>query len=276
MKNNSLLLALFLSLFSATLLFSCGGGDDPTPNPDPDPDPIDTPCSSPPTLSLTAENSGCATNTGKITATGTGGTGTLTYKLGNGNFQSGGVFENLAAGEYTVTVKDSKDCTASQKAIVQQANAPSISLISDNASCGSNNGSITATPNGGSGNYQYSIDGTNFQSSAVFNNLAAGTYRVTVKDSENCEVSAETKLTTGVNYTDNIASIINTNCAISGCHSGVQSPNLSSFNGVSNSAGRVLARAAARTMPPSSSGLSLTNEEIQLIECWVEDGKPQN
>ncbi|WP_375560411.1 hypothetical protein ACE193_22370 [Bernardetia sp. OM2101] len=272
MKNNSLFAILFFTIFASIVLFSCGGDDDPNPTPDP----VDNPCSSPPTLSLTAENTGCAANTGKITATGAGGTGALTYQLGNGDFQSSAVFENLAAGEYTITVKDTENCTTNAKATVENADAPTISLASQNAGCDSDAGSITVTATGGSGNFEYSLDGGTFQSGATFSNLAAGTYTVSVKDSENCEATASATLTTGVNYTDNIASIINTNCAISGCHAGGQSPSLSNFNGVSGNASRVLSRAAARSMPPSSSGLSLTDAEIKLIECWVEDGAPQN
>ncbi|WP_291720870.1 SprB repeat-containing protein [Bernardetia sp.] len=274
MKNNSFLSLLFLTVFSTIVLFACGGSDEPEPTPDPDP--IDTPCSSPPTLSLTAENTSCTDNTGKITATGAGGTGTLTYQLGSGDFQSSGIFENLAAGEYTVTVKDAEGCTTSQTATIENADAPTISLTSEDAGCGTNDGSITVIANGGSGSYQYSLDGGAFQSNATFSNLAIGTYRVTLKDTENCEATAEVTLTTGVNYVDNVASIINTNCAISGCHSGGQAPSLTSFDEVSRNSSRVLARASSRSMPPQSSGLSLTDEEIQLIECWVEDGTPRN
>ena len=272
MQNNLLFAILFFTIFSTIVLFSCGGSDDTEPTPNP----VDTPCSSPPTLSLVAENTGCAANTGKITATGAGGTGTLTYQLGSGDFQSSGVFEGLAAGEYTITVKDTENCTTNQKATVENADTPTINVVTVNAGCDSSDGSITVTTSGGSGNFEYSLNGGAFQSSATFTNLTAGAYTISVKDSENCEATTEATLTSGVNYTDNIASIINTNCAISGCHSGNQSPSLSTFDNVFSSASRVLSRAAARSMPPRSSGLSLTDAEIKLIECWVEDGAPQN
>jgi hypothetical protein len=273
MKNNSLLFILLFTIFSSVVLFSCGGGDS---EPTPDPVPVVIPCSTPPTLSLTAENTGCAANTGKITAIGAAGTGTLTYQLGSGAFQSSAVFENLAAGEYTITVKDSENCTTNKKITIANANAPTISLASQNAGCDSNAGKITVTATGGSGSFQYSLNGGTFQSGATFSNLAAGAYTISVKDSQNCQATATATLKTGVNYTANIASIINTNCAISGCHSGNQSPNLSTFNNVSGQSSRVLSRAAARSMPPASSGLTLTAAQIKLLECWVADGSPQN
>ncbi len=272
MKTNYLFVLLFFTLFSSILLFSCGGSEE-----DPTPDPVDTtPCSSPPTLSLTSESTGCSTNTGSITATGAGGTGTLTYKLGNGDFQSSNTFKNLAAGEYTVTVKDNEGCTKESKTTVENADAPTISLASQNTGCDSDNGKITVTATGGSGSLQYKIDEGAFQNSNIFENLTAKEYTITVKDSENCEATAKTTLKTGINYTDNIASIINTNCAISGCHSGNQSPNLSTFGGVSQNSSRVLSRVTARSMPPASSGRELTDAEIKAIECWVADGTPEN
>lgn len=272
MKNNSLFAILFFTLFSTILLFSCGGGGDPEPTPTP----VVTPCSTPPTLSLAAENTGCATNTGKITATGAGGKGTLTYQLGNGAFQSSAIFDKLAAGEYTITVKDSENCTTNKKVTVGNANAPIVTLASENTGCDSNGGKITVTASGGSGNFQYSLNNGTFQNTATFSNLAKGAYTISVKDSENCQATAQTTLKTGVNYTDNIASIINTNCAVSGCHSGNQSPKLTTFSEVSANASRILSRTSARTMPPSSSGRTLTAAEIKLIECWVADGAPQN
>src|SRR5580698_5886438 len=51
------------------------------------------------------------------------------------------------------------------------------------ATCGNSNGSITVTNVvGGNGNYQYSIDGGPFQSSATFNNIAAGNHTIDVED----------------------------------------------------------------------------------------------
>jgi len=76
---------------------------------------------------------------------------------------------------------------------------------------------------------------------------------------------------------DNIQPIIATNCAIPGCHvSGAQPPDLSSAQNTANRAMRVRARTQNRTMPPASSGLNLTSEEIQQISCWVDAGANKN
>ena len=48
--------------------------------------------------------------------------------------------------------------------------------------CGSNNGSIQVTALGGDGNYEYSVDGINYQTSNILQNLAPGSYIVYCRD----------------------------------------------------------------------------------------------
>ena len=56
-----------------------------------------------------------------------------------------------------------------------------------NVSCnGGSDGVITASAIGGTGTFTYSIDGINFQSSAIFSGLTLGTYTMTYKDSNGC------------------------------------------------------------------------------------------
>ncbi len=59
--------------------------------------------------------------------------------------------------------------------------APTATVTPTSTSCGNNNGVITITsPTGGGGTYYYSIDGVNYQTSPIFNNLAAGSYTISV------------------------------------------------------------------------------------------------
>src|SRR5665647_2784324 len=64
------------------------------------------------TVSATSTETCVGGNTGTITATGIGGHAPFTYSLDAGAFQGGATFSNLAAGSYTVNVKDNLDCTA--------------------------------------------------------------------------------------------------------------------------------------------------------------------
>jgi len=72
-------------------------------------------------------------------------------------------------------------------------------------------------------------------------------------------------------YANDIEPIIATNCL--SCHSGTQFPDLRTYQGVSNNAGIVKTQVVNRTMPI---GGSLTNDEIDLIACWVDNGAPNN
>ncbi len=156
------------------------------------------------------------------------------------------------------------------------ANAPELTVNEvQESNCGQSVGSITVSGSGGSGTLTYSLDGQTFQATGTFNGLSNGTYTVVVKDDTGCTNSTE--VTVGVNDSPSLAidivPIIQTNCAISGCHvSGAQSPNLSNRSGIISSAQRVLARTSQRTMPPSGSGKSLTDAQIESIRCWVESG----
>jgi gliding motility-associated-like protein len=78
---------------------------------------------------------------------------------------------------------------------------PVINLVTVNQGC-TTNGSITANVVGG-GSFQYSINGGAVQSTNVFNNLAAGTYYVSVQNGS-CAASATTTLTLQNNLNVNI------------------------------------------------------------------------
>lgn len=74
------------------------------------------------------------------------------------------------------------------------------SSVTSQISCyGANNGQITITPSGGSGNFLYSIDGgTTYQGSNIFSNLIPGNnYRPKIRESNdaNCSISSNTPLT---------------------------------------------------------------------------------
>jgi gliding motility-associated-like protein len=59
-------------------------------------------------------------------------------------------------------------------------------IISEPGCFGDQLGSITVSTSGGVPPYQYSIDGTNFQSSSTFGDLDEGVYQIVVKDENDC------------------------------------------------------------------------------------------
>jgi hypothetical protein len=137
------------------------------------------------TASAAGTNPECSDGTGTITVTASGGTGTLTYSKDGTNFQSSNQFTGLAAGNYTITVKDANGCTATTNQVTI-VSPPPLQLGVGEACTNGSVGSLTVTASGGTGTLTYSKDGTNFQTSNVFTGLTAGDYTITVKDANGC------------------------------------------------------------------------------------------
>jgi uncharacterized protein (DUF2141 family) len=153
-----------------------------------------------PSLSiLSTTNVSCnGGNDGSLILNATGGTGTLQYSIDGGdNFQTSGSFPSLEAGTYAVLVKDNAGCTNGFTVVISEPASISFTVTSSSVSCfDGTNGSITVTSaTGGIGTFSYSIDGTNYQSGAVFNGLAAGTYTVYIKDVASCISSTTATVT---------------------------------------------------------------------------------
>jgi gliding motility-associated-like protein len=140
------------------------------------------------TLSLLAGSAACAgAGGGQITATAGGGSPGYQYQLNAGAFGPSNVFTNLSPNTYNVTVRDQNGCTETATIAVTTPTALTATAVQDSVSCGGGtNGSLVVTASGGTPNYQYSIDGTNFQVSNIFTGLSAGPYVATVRDANAC------------------------------------------------------------------------------------------
>ena len=97
-----------------------------------------------------------------------------------------GVYNNLCAGNYSITVTDPNGCSATYNYELQEPDQMLVTGTSTNATAGSNNGTITMAVTGGSGQYEYSLSNQNWQGSNVFTGLAAGIYVVWVRDENGC------------------------------------------------------------------------------------------
>ena len=139
-----------------------------------------------PTITTSQTNTTCGLSVATITAAGSATTGPYTYSIDGRTFQASGTFTGLAAGVYTITVKDAGGCKNIKVVTLLNTNGPSLSFTSTNADCGSNNGTVSANANGGTTPYQYSINSTTFQSGNFFTGLNSGNYTLTVKDADGC------------------------------------------------------------------------------------------
>ncbi|MGI2336904.1 MAG: hypothetical protein ACRKGH_09755, partial [Dehalogenimonas sp.] len=153
-----------------------------------------------PTASISAQtNVACnGALTGSATVLATGGTSPFTYLWDDPAAQTTATANNLAAGTYNVTVTDENGCTATdQVTITQPAAALTASInVQTNVSCfGNATGSATVTATGGTPDYTYLWDDLAAQTTATANNLAAGTYNVTVTDENGCTATDQVTIT---------------------------------------------------------------------------------
>ncbi|GHE65030.1 SprB repeat-containing protein [Roseivirga thermotolerans] len=128
-------------------------------------------------------------NDGTITVSASVASGTLEYSITSGSsWQPSNYFSGLAPGTYIILVREAAktECTANTAFTIQEAAAAfTVSASASNETVlGNNDGSITITPSGGTGPYQYSINGgSSFQSGNTFTGLAPGNYAIVVTDS---------------------------------------------------------------------------------------------
>ncbi|MCE7926862.1 MAG: T9SS C-terminal target domain-containing protein, partial [Haliscomenobacteraceae bacterium CHB4] len=121
---------------------------------------------------------------GTATANPQGGTAPYTFLWNNGAASS--TITGLAAGFYTVTVTDANGCTAVQTVEVWGGECFLLADLQtvDPLCSGLANGQATALPNGGAEPYSYLWSSGSTEQTAI--NLAAGTYSVTVTDTNGC------------------------------------------------------------------------------------------
>lgn len=106
------------------------------------------------------------------------------YSINGVNYQASTSFANLSAGVYNITVKNiATNCISAQVPVTISAATPPTSATNSitHPTCINSLGTIKiAAPVGA--NFQYSIDGINYQASTSFSNLSPGSYNITVKN----------------------------------------------------------------------------------------------
>lgn len=242
--------------------------------------PVEPPCSTPPEITaVQVDDAGCSGATGSVEITASGGSGTLMYSLNGGTFQTTNTFDQLAAGSYTLQVKDEEGCLGSQEVEVgEAASTLSVAVVSMTESgCGQSEGSVQLSAAGGEASYTFSLDGAAYQEEGLFNGLEAKEYTAHVKDAAGCVETDAFAIKSGISFDASIKSILEANCAISGCHvAGTGRADFTQFSEIKNNASTIKNYTQSGYMPPQSSGKSLSSDQIAAIACWVNDGAPQN
>lgn len=150
----------------------------------------------PPALSPNATATGetsVGANDGTATASPTGGVPGYTYAWSNGSTTP--TIMDLAPGNYTVSVTDANNCTASQTVTVASFSCAGVgvNMSSVNPSCnGGSDGMASAAVTGSMGPYEFTW--SNGDTTSTISNLTAGSYTVSVLDGNGCEVTGNVSL----------------------------------------------------------------------------------
>ncbi|MBO4874370.1 MAG: T9SS type A sorting domain-containing protein [Bacteroidales bacterium] len=101
-------------------------------------------------------------------------------------------YQNVAAGNYLLVVKDSHNCTDTVPVVVEDAVAHNFEMTVTDAQCNGGTGSIAITIDGGNGTgFSYEWSG-NVSSTNSASSLLAGHYTITATDSNDCETILDT------------------------------------------------------------------------------------
>ncbi|MGZ3864334.1 MAG: DUF7948 domain-containing protein [Bacteroidia bacterium] len=168
----------------------------------------------PPTLIVTGNATGCNNSVGTATVTPNGGTGTITYTWspsgGNAATASG-----LSNQVYTVTATDANGCTNTATISIGVTASPTLTIDStkDVRCNGQANGEAYAHSNGGTPGYTYSWSNSGTGTSQT--NLSQGSYSVVVTDANGCKDTANFAITQPAVLSHTVSAVTDENCNLS-------------------------------------------------------------
>lgn len=218
---------------------------------------------------------------GSITITSPLGSG-FTFSLNGAAAVSNPIFSGLAPGTYTITARNASNCTGSAQFIINSDACAGKTIVVSTPTiinftpCSTTaDGSVTVAATGSTG-FTFNIGGGTFQSSATFNNLAAGNYVVGARDVDGCVKTANVTVgnrPAGPLFTA-VRGVIQANCV--SCH-GATSPSggvsLATDCDIVNRWDRINARAVNGTpsFMPTSGAMPIS--ERNKITAWINAGR---
>jgi|GEM_PF-1128364 len=163
----------------------------------------------------------------------------------------------LDSGKYYVTITDNKGCFTVDSAQVDMPTPLAITAQVNNVDChGASTGAVDLTVNGGTS--PYTFNWSNSQTTEDLNNLAAGTYSVTITDASNCSIRDT------VNLTENTAIALTTTVQNANCNQADGIANVSASGGISPYTYLWL---STNTTTAADSNLAAGNYQVQVTDA---------
>lgn len=125
-------------------------------------------------------------NDGSFIANGSGGPLPYVYTLNGGAPDSTGIYQNLIAGNYSVTIADSNGCISTASVVITEPTQLQVSFSPTNTTCPGTQVLLTATATGGTQPYSYLWNNSTTTNPLGVSPNATTTYTISVKDSNNC------------------------------------------------------------------------------------------
>lgn len=244
-----------------------------------DDDPVDCERNGPTiNLNQVIDATDCSTSDGVIEVKASGGKEPYTYLLNGQPVDGDGSINNLSAGVYSVGVRDANFCSATLDNItILAADFSFTTILQPNTSCLGGNGAVTIEVTSTNPPYSFKEGNGEFTADNHFTGLTTGNHTFSVKDLNDCMVTLTVTVPqgkTGTSWENDILPIMEKNCAISGCHNGVsRSNNFKEYASAKTNAKAIKSKTQDRSMPFDG---ALTQNQIDLIACWVDDGAPKN
>lgn len=131
-------------------------------------------------------------NDGSLEIAASGGTPPYQYSRNGGfTYQSSGYFDGLPPNTYAMRIEDANGCDRGGNLTINQPDllVLSLSSVTNESTPGAADGSITVSTTGGTGDMEFRLGSSGWQSSPTFNGLTAGSYIVQVQDENSCQKS---------------------------------------------------------------------------------------
>lgn len=161
-----------------------------------------------PNVHLASETTSCnGEQDGSIKVVINGGTAPYTYDWSNGSTTKN--VNNLAPGNYTLTLTDDGGCITTHSIDVQEPNVLGATASQVSPNNGTYNGVATTDVTGGTHPYTYKWNTSPFQYNQSATGLGDGTYEVTITDYRGCKTTASVSVDANVGIEDLEAAGIN-------------------------------------------------------------------
>ncbi len=120
---------------------------------------------------------------GHLKVNGSGGKGTILYKIGNKSYSTNNIFDSLTYGSYHVKIKDSIGCEFDTLITLSR---PGINIIQRNT-CGLDSmGALVFDIRNFDGPYTFKMDTGAYKTDTIFNNVKGGTHNISIKNASGC------------------------------------------------------------------------------------------